>query len=166
MYEIGEMVMYGVHGVCTVVDVEERKIDRKLAQYLVLQPKEQSGSRFYVPMANANAMAKLRPMLTLQQLEELLASDAVRQDCWIADENQRKQCYRELIAGGDRTALLQMVRTLYTQKQVQISQGRKFHLCDENFLRDAQKLLSTEFSVILGIPQAEVGAYVLSKLSD
>lgn len=166
MYQTGDLVMYGVHGVCTVVDVETRKVDRKTAQYLVLEPREQTGSRYLVPTGNPNAMAKLRPMLTVQELEALLSSGEVRQDCWIADENQRKQHYRELIGSGDRTALLRMVRTLHAHKQAQQALGRKFHLCDENFLRDAQRLLSTEFSVILGITPAEVGPYVLEKLAE
>lgn len=166
MYGKGDLVMYGVHGVCAVVDVEERKVDRKTVQYLVLEPREQSGSRYFVPTGNANAMAKLRPMLSSEELEALLVSEEVRTDAWIPDENQRKQCYRELIGSGDRAALLRMVRTLHARKKVQEAQGRKFHLCDENFLRDAQRLLSTEFSVILGIVPAEVGPYVLSKMGE
>lgn len=166
MYEKGDLVMYGVHGVCAIVDVEEPKVDRKKSQYLVLEPREQAGSRYFVPTGNPNAMAKLRPILTPEELEALLTSDAVRQDSWIADENQRKQFYRELIGSGDRLSLLRMVRTLHAQKKAQEAQGRKFHLCDENFLRDAQRLLSTEFSVVLGITPVEVAPYILQKMGE
>ena len=166
MYEKGELVMYGVHGVCTVVDVEERRVDRKQMQYLVLEPREQAGSRYLVPMGNANAMAKLRPVLTAPELEALLASADVRADAWIPDENQRKQHYRELISSGDRLALLRMVNTLHTHKKAQEAQGRKFHLCDETFMRDAQRLLSSEFSLVLGIAPAEVGPYILAKMEQ
>jgi hypothetical protein len=37
-------------------------------------------------------------------------------------------------------------------------------MCDENFLRDAEKLLSTEFSLVLGIGQNEVGEYIQTAL--
>ena len=76
----------------------------------------------------------------------------------------RKQRYRELISSGDRGSLLCMVRTLYHHKMTQQEAGWKFHLCDENFLRDAQRLLDSEFSLILGIAPKEVGAYIQSKL--
>lgn len=165
MFQIGDVVMYGIHGVCRVADVETRTVDRKKVEYLVLEPQGQAGSRYLVPSGNPNAMAKLRPMLSLEELEELLLSEDVRQDGWIADENQRKQCYRELISSGDRVALLRMVRTLYRHKQEQTAAGRKFHLCDENFLRDAQRLIDTEFSVILGIEPCKVREYVLDKLN-
>lgn len=165
MYQIGDVVMYGIHGVCRVVDVESRVIDRKKTEYLVLEPQGQAGSRYYVPSGNPNALAKLRPVLQPQELEALLLSDQVRQNHWIEDENARKQYYRELVATGDRVALLQMVRTLHHHKQEQAAAKRKFHLCDENFLRDAQRLIDTEFSAVLGIPAAEVQSYILEKMN-
>lgn len=157
--------MYGVHGICRIADVEEQIVDRKKVRYLVLEPKDHIGSRYLVPTGNPNAMAKLRPVLSAADLEALLASPEVRKNGWIADENQRKQYYREIIGSGDRMALLRMVNTLHAHKQAQQAVGRKVHLCDENFLRDAQRLLSTEFSVVLGIPANEVADYVISRMN-
>ncbi len=166
MYQVGELVMYGVHGVCRVTDVEERTVDHKKMRYLVLEPKDQTGSRFLVPSGNPSAMAKLRPMLSREELEELLHSPEVQQDGWISDENRRKQYYRDVIGSGDRTALLRMVNTLYHHKTVTQAAGRKVHICDENFLRDAQRLLSTEFSAVLGIAPNEVPDYVIGKMNE
>jgi CarD family transcriptional regulator len=165
MFEIGNLVMYGIHGVCKIVDKELRTIDRKKMEYLVLEPVNQNSSRFYVPSGNPNAMAKLRRLMTRQELEALLVSGDIRQFCWIEDENLRKQHYRDLISTGDRVALLQMLYTLYRHRESQLSSGRKFHLCDENFLRDAQRLIETEFAAVLGIPAAQVRDYVMDKLS-
>ena len=112
MYQIGDKVVYGVHGVCIVVDQEERVIDRKRHTYLALEPIRKDGSRYLVPTHNASAMAKLSSMLTKETLETLLSSEEVKQDGWIRDENQRKQAYRELIGSGDRIRLMQMVQNL------------------------------------------------------
>jgi RNA polymerase-interacting CarD/CdnL/TRCF family regulator len=62
MFEIGNLVMYGIHGVCKIVDKELRTIDRKKMEYLVLEPVDQTGAKFYVPTHNAAALAKLRGM--------------------------------------------------------------------------------------------------------
>lgn len=164
--QVGTRVVYGIHGVCSIIDVEVRTVDRKKVEYFVLEPIEQPGARFFVPTHNQAALSKLRPLLTTEELEVLLASEATHCDCWIPDENQRKQKYRELINSGDRATLIGMIRSLHRHRQVQLAAGRKFHLCDENFLRDAEKLLSSEFSLILGIPQAEVGAYIEKKLCE
>ena len=144
MYQVGEKVVYGIHGVCRVADLEERIIDRKHLTYLVLAPEGQDGSKYLVPTHNAGAMSKLCKLLTPAEMEELFQSDAIDRDCWVKDENQRKQLYRELICSTDRAALMAMVRTLYRQKASLLASGKKFHLCDENFLRDAEKRLASE----------------------
>lgn len=95
---------------------------------------------------------------------QLLRSEQAQQINWITDEGKRKQHYRELITGSDRAALISMVRALHKHKQEQTASGRKFHFCDENFLRDAEKLLNTEFSLVLDIPQDRVAEYVISML--
>lgn len=166
MYQVGDQVLYGIHGVCVIVALEVRTVDRKKVEYYALEPLDQPGARYYVPTQNQAAVAKLRKMMSAQELNDLLHSDAVRRDCWITDEGQRKLRYRELINGGDRAALLSMIRCLYRHKDEQAALGRKFHLSDENFLRDAEKLLASEFSKVLGIEANQVGTYVRNALED
>lgn len=166
MYQVGEKVVYGAYGVCKVVDQEERVIDRKRATYLVLEPVGQSSSKYLVPTHNAAAMAKLRHMLSRDELEAMMASEEVLADGWIQDENQRKQTYRELIGSGDRVRLMQMVRTLYRHRKAQAEAGKKCHLCDENFLRDAEKLLVGEFSIVLNMEPEQVKQYIRNKLKE
>lgn len=164
MYEQGQKVIYGIHGVCQIVGTESKRVDHHKIEYFVLEPLEQPGARYYVPSENPAALAKLSPVLSKQELEELLADVEGADDLWIADENQRKQRFRELISSGDRRSMILMVRALHMHKKQQQKQGRKFHLADENFLRDAEKLLSSEFSLILGIPAHEVAQYLAERL--
>lgn len=164
MYQIGDRVVYGMHGVCCIVDQEERVVDRKKVQYLALEPVGQAGSRYLVPTHNTAAMAKLRQMLTPEELEQMLRSSEVRDDAWIREENQRKQAYRELINSGDRIRLMQMVSTLYRHKEAQSAAGRKVHLCDDNFLRDAEKLLCSEISLVLNMNQDQARSYLRTSL--
>ena len=166
MLQLGDLVVYGVHGVCIIADVEERIVDKKKVEYFVLTPKEQPEARFYVPTQNQVALSRLHPLLSREALEALLISEETCKACWIQNENLRKQKYKELINGGDRAALIGMIRSLHKHKENQLAAGRKFHLCDENFLRDAQKLLDSEFSQVLGIPKTEVAAYIQSKLHE
>ena len=164
MYQIGDRVIYGCHGVCEVIAMEERLIDHKRINYFVLEPLSQNESRYMVPSENKAAVAKLQKLMTREELDALLASEGVRKDQWIPDENTRKQRYKELITGGDRAALLGMIYALHQHKSRQISLGRKFHQCDENFLNDAQKLLEAEFSLVLQIEPECVGKYILEAL--
>jgi len=166
MYKIGDNVVYGIHGVCSVTELENRIVDRKNVTYLVLEPIGQGGSRYLVPTQNATAMSKLRYMLSREELARLLASQEVHTDSWIADENRRKQTYRELINSGDPVRLLQMVRALYLHQEEQRSAGKKCHICDENFLRDAERQIIGELSMVLSLSLEEAKAYLKYKLKE
>lgn len=164
MYQCGDQVLYGIHGVCRIMDLETKTVDRKKVEYYVLEPLDQPGARFYVPTQNQAAVGKLRRMMCPEELEALLRSENVRRNVWIEDENQRKLRFRELISSGDRGEMVCMVRTLHKQKQILEAAGRKFHLSDENFLRDAEKILNSEFSLVLKMEPSQVGEYVESLL--
>jgi len=164
MYQIGDRVVYGMHGVCTVTDVEEKVVDRVLRHYLVLEPVGQPGARFLVPTYKEAALAKVKKLLSRQELEALVQSDTIRSGGWIREENQRKQTYRELIGSGDRERLMAMVHTLYRHRKEQTAAGKKVHLCDENFLRDAEKLLISEVAAVLELDQTEAKQYLREML--
>ena len=164
MFQIGELVIYGSHGVCQIASEEEHVINGKVVKYYVLQPLNQQGSRYMIPCENAVAMSKVRKVLTREEWEELLRSEMVHQFQWISDENARKLKYKELITSGDRASLLGMVYALHQHKKEQIASGKKFHQSDANFLNDAQKLLTSEISLVLQIEPESVGEYVLAAM--
>lgn len=164
MYQIGDELIYGIHGVCRVVNLEEQTVDKTKRTFLALEPLGQPGTKYLVPTHNAAAMAKLSPILSPQALTSLLQSREIRRDCWIPDENQRKQYYRTLVGSGDRIALLTMLYVLYRHKKNQAALGRRLHVCDENFLRDAEKTLSGEISAVLSLDPGPARDYLRREL--
>ena len=166
MYEIGEMVLYGIHGICTITGIERLRFGKDRANYYVLEPREQPGSKFYVPVANEAAVAKLRSLLSREELLALLHSEDVRHYPWIPDENQRKLRFRELINSGDRAQLMGMIGALHRHRREQLAAGRKFHQFDENFLNDAQKLLNAEFALVFDLEPAAVSSFILRELEN
>lgn len=166
MYESGQQVLYGIHGVCRILSIESMRFGKTRAKYYVLEPVEQPGARFYVPVDNESAVSKLRPLLTADELMGLLHSEDVRNAPWISEENQRKLRYRELINSGDRAQLMGMIGALHRHKKEQTAAGRKFHQSDENFLHDAQKLLHAEFAQVFGLEPKDVNAFILKELEN
>lgn len=164
MFQVGDRVVYGFHGVCTIADSEQKRVDRRNITYLVLEPMDRGGSKYYVPVQNAAAMGKLKPMLSPEQMLMLLDSPPVHTEKWVSDENRRKQLYRELTASGDREALLRMVYTIYRHRDAQTAAGKRCHLCDENFLRDAEKVLLGEISATLGLDTESARTLLREKL--
>lgn len=163
-FQLGDRVVYSVHGVCRIVDVQIRRVDHKDVEYYVLAPRGQDDSRYYVPVHNEAAVAKMRALMTKETLEAWLESDAVLQDLWIPEENLRKERYRQLIGKGACAELIAMVRSvLLYQKSLQQT-GRKFHICDDNFLRDAKRLISAEVAETLAISIPEAEEYLRARL--
>lgn len=162
--QCGDMVVYGIHGVCRVADTESRMVDRKMVEYFVLVPKDQPDAKFYVPMHNPLAVSKMRKMLSREELIALLETVDTREDSWIPNENQRKEKYRELISKVDCADLIRMLQALHIHKQEQLAAGKKFHQCDENFMRDAERVIRSEVSTIMEIPPETVGAFIQSKI--
>ena len=160
MYQPGDRVVYSSHGVCDILFLEYRAINRKQVEYYVLSPVEQSEARFFIPTQNELAVSKLRPLVSSEEINRILKEQSEVGSVWIADEGIRKQKYRELISRGDPCALVGMIYALHLHRKSQQENGRKFHLCDENFLRDAEKLICSEFSLVLGISHEAVKAYV------
>ena len=166
VFGIGDQALYGIHGVCRIVDSETRMVDAKQVAYLVLEPVGQIGTRYYIPTHNESAMKKLRKMMTKEEMDRLLQSEEVHKVNWIREDYLRKQTYRDLISGGDRAALMNMVYTLYQHKKTQAGLGKKVHLCDENFLKDAEKLLSSEISIVMGMTFDQARSYVRMQLNE
>ena len=162
MFQPGDQVMYGAHGVCTIVGIEKQRVDKKLVEYFVLQPQNQPVSRFYVPTQNQAALAKMHPIISCEELNNLLASDDAKTDCWIEDDNLRKKAYKELIANGDRAALIRMVYTIHLKRKEHEQNKKKLHMCDTNFLCEAEKLLKSEIALVLNIPTADVDDYIMN----
>ena len=164
MFEIGQQVVYGSHGICMITGMEQQNSGEKTIKYLVLEPLHQSGSRFLIPTHNTAAMSKLQKLLTKEEVVQLLHSEEVHTLCWIEDEGKRKQTYREMMGRGDRVQLMAMLYTLYQHKAQQAASGRKMHLCDDNFLRDTEKLLTNEISVVFNMDIASAKQYIRSCL--
>ena len=165
-FEIGDMVVYGIHGVCRLIGAEKRPVDRKQVEYYVLTPIRQEEARFYVPTHNPVAVGKMRKVLTREELTALLQSPQIKEDGWIPNESARKEQYRALITRADCAELICMLRALYTHKQEQHAAGKKLHLCDENFMKDAQRVICSEVSAVMEIPPEAVGEFIRSKIEE
>ena len=163
-YQIGAYVVYGVQGVCRIVGTEKQLVNRKRTEFLVLEPLARNESRFYLPVQNPTAMSKLKPVLSREELMTLLDSPEAQEPFWISEESLRKQRFRDLISTGDRLALLRMLRSLYRYKDELLAAGRKFHQSDDNFLRDAEKLLSSEICLVLEKSPEEARDFLRSQL--
>ena len=152
MFNKGDTVLYGSSGVCRVEGTKQQELYDITMEYLVLKPVYDENSTVFVPIRNEELMSKITPVLSEKQVYEFIDNIPNEKTLWIDDDKQRKQLYQDIINRYDRKQLVQIIKTLYLHKTAQQKKGRKLHQCDEQILRQAEKLLYSEFAVSLNIP--------------
>lgn len=164
MFQIGQTVLYGTEGVCTIEERKIMKVGRTKASYYVLKPVFRATSTIFVPEDNPVLLSRMRPILSQEEIAELLREVTQEELAWIEDANERKVEYQKILTGGERLWLIRMIRLLYLRRQQLQKTGKHLRTGDEQLLRDAEKLLNDEFALVLNISQQEVPEYIRSQI--
>lgn len=163
-YAIQDTILYGANGVCRVVDIEQKEFAGQKMDYYVLQPVYSDQSRIYVPMHNETLTAKMRRVLSAEEVHRLIREIPQGEEGWIEDENQRRETYRTILSKGDPTEVMRVIRSLYQHQQMLKEQGKKLRQADERCFREAEKLLYDEFALVLNIQPEQVLPFILEQI--
>lgn len=164
MYKIGDVILYGTDGVCRINEITEKKFGRETSQYYVLQSVYRESSVIYVPVGNEKLESKMRTILSKTEIDSMIESMPGAESIWIENEPIRKVKYKEIITGGNRGELIRMIKALREHRTEQEKSGKKMHISDERFLKDAEKILYDEIAHVLHIKPEQVPPYILQKL--
>jgi len=165
MYNVGEAVVYSSYGVCTVSSIEKRDFAGESREYYVLRPVGNKSNTFYVPTENEALTSRMRKVYSRSEVEKLIGDMPDEGLIWIDNESQRKEEYRRIISGGDRSELIRLIKTLYLKRRDLSDQHKKLHSADERFLSEAENMLYDEFAYALDISRDEVLPYIKEHLS-
>ena len=69
---------------------------------------------------------------------------------------------KEIISGGDCMKLVELIRRMHFHSKLQLKKGRRLHITDERFLKEAEKMVCDEVSVVLHIDRNDVLPLVLA----
>ncbi len=163
--KLKEKVTYGTTGVCVVERIEEKKIGRELKSYYVLKPVAQSSATVFLPADNEKLLAKVRKVLSADEVKGMLKGLPSEPDIWVDNDAERKLKFNEIITSGDRKACLVLVRTLHNRQSELSTKGKRLHIADERALKEAQRLVNDEFSVALCMEFQEVEAFIRSEFA-
>ena len=166
MYSVGEHVIYGTHGVCRIGEIKTMSFGPDSKEYYVLSPLSDPRSTIFVPVDSEILLSQMRPVLTREEIDDLIDSLEPGSQDWIVNDSKRKEFFQTTLKSGDRLALLRMIDMLYIHQEEMRDQKKHFHVTDERFLREAEKLLHDEFAFVLGIPRGEVISYIGERLEQ
>lgn len=164
MFEIHDMVMYGREGVCEITGIEKRDFFGEIKSYFVLKPIKNNSAVCYVPTDNPSLLAKMRRILTTEEIHELIDSMPAEQVNWIDNEAARADQYARILSNGNHAELIRMIKAIFLEKKTREADKKRLRASDERFLKDAEQLLHGEFQYVLNLNEDEVVPYIFSRI--
>lgn len=164
MYRKNDIVMYAAQGVCKITDITKKEFNDELIEYYVLKPVYSENALIYVPTGSESLMGKMRHVLSEEEIYEIIRKLPDENAEWIENEHVRKEQYRQILSQGDRKALIGMIKALYYHKQGLLEKGKKLHVSDERFFKEAERILYDEFALVLNIETDQVLPFILEQL--
>ncbi len=161
MFSVGELVLYGAEGVCRVVGIEDLDLTGEMAPYYRLAPESDKSSCIFVPMNNSILTQRIKPLLSKDEIEVLVADKEPAANVWCDSTNLRKNRYHEIVNSADRKRLISLVRELYLRRNHMKGSGQRFSVTDEHYFKLAQRILYDEFSRVIPLSQDEFLNYLI-----
>ncbi|MBQ8174351.1 MAG: CarD family transcriptional regulator [Clostridia bacterium] len=154
----GELVIYGTSGVCRIEDIKEESFTGEARPYYILRPTADTGnSKIFVPADNETLVGSMQRLLSA---EELLAAiretPAIPSEEWPQDGRARNKRCKELLASGDRTCLISLIKTVRVG-------GHTPTAAEETSCLRAATMLHQEFSLVFEVTPAEMIPLILEQ---
>ena len=140
MFNINDVIVYGSNGVCKIEGIENKELMGTKKQYFVLKPIKGNASTYFVPIENDKLLAKMRKLLSVKEVNELIDSMVNKKANWITNENERREKYRAILCDGNPLELIKIIKAIFIEKKEREANGKRLHASDERFFRDAERL--------------------------
>jgi CarD family transcriptional regulator len=159
---IGDVIIYGSHGVCKVTGLHDMCMEEKNHTYNVLKPVYHTASTVYISATSNRRKTEVRHILSADEIFSLVKKMSGKDYIWVKDNRKRKELYGQILADGNRSELIKMIKTLRCHKQElkNINKDKRLQNADECFLKDAEKTLCEEFAYVLSIKREEVIPFI------
>lgn len=164
MFEKETAVIYKGAGICRIADIRKERFGKAYREYYVLTPMyETVSSRFFVPVGSE--AEKFKPVLTAAETDPLFAEAEALDFLWIENDKLRKRGFAEIIKEADRATVIRAVaETCIRQDERRRIKG-KLRASDEQFLKDAQKIVENELAFVLKVEPENVREIIIERLA-
>ena len=160
MYQKGQYIIYGIRGVCEVMDIitADRPGGPKGKLYYVLRPYYQKDSKIVAPVDSEKTIT--RPLLSRGEALELIDSISGVKEMEVTNDKQREERYKEALKTCDCHVWISMIKALYLRRVDRQEQGKKMTDLDERYFKTAEENLYSELALSLGMQREEMVEYI------
>ena len=165
MFQENDVIIYGTQGVCKIIGTEEKTVSGRKKTYFVLKPVGDKGATIFVPTDNEIVLGKMRRLLTKDEIHKLIESMRSENAAWIENENERRELFRSILVKGDHLELIRMLKAIYAHKAKREAEGKRLHMSDERFFKEAEQILYSEFQYVLDMKDKnDLAQYIFAQL--
>lgn len=164
--EEGAFVSYGASGVCRVGGMRRMRMSDSMPEkmYWELHPARDGGQSVFVPADSERLCAKMRRVMTKEEVDRLLDGVAKQSPVWEDDKRAREEHFRRTLASGVSGDLILAVCALYLKKQELAAKRRHLSSNDERVMKAAEHLIEDEIAFAVGIEPSEVPGYIRARI--
>lgn len=158
MFEIGDKIVYPMHGAGIIRSIEEKEIFDKISQYYLVEL-HYEGMEILIPVDKADSVG-LRFIVDDSGIETMLEALEGPMDSPIKNWNKRYQDNLERLKTGDPVVVAQVVRNLtIMDRKKGLSSGEK------RMLFSAKSFLISELMMVRGHSKQEADDLIESKIN-
>ena len=149
MYQIGDTVVCGSNGVCTIIEIgplaNMGKLQKK-RNYYTMRPYFDANGRVYMPVDCEES--SIRPTMTREEVDTLMSEFDSLSEIIISDEKMRETEYKNAVNSSDPRLLIRIIKTMHLRKQSRLENGKKSTAIDERYFRVAEQRLYEEIALV------------------
>lgn len=164
MYEKGQYIIYGIRGVCEVMDITtvDRPGGPKGKLYYVLRPYYHQDCKIVTPVDSDKTV--VRALLTKEEAQALIDRIPDVEEMAVTEDKQREERYKEALKTCDCHVWVSMIKALYLRRKDRLEQGKKMTDLDERYFKTAEENLYSELALSLDMPREEVVDYITARV--
>ncbi|CEP48182.1 CarD family transcriptional regulator [Paraclostridium sordellii] len=163
MFNVDDYIMYGMTGVCKVVDITNEKfINGEKRKYYVLNPIYNNDTTIRVPLDNDKI--PMRKVISKGDMTSLINDIPNMEILWIDDEKKRMAQFETMLKSGQCEELIKLIKNIKFSKKYARSNDKKLYKSDKDIMKEAKRLLTEEVAIILDIYPKEANSYILSQI--
>lgn len=163
-YAKGQYVVYNGFEICRIGDTIKKCFDGiNENEYYTLFPKDIKCT-YYVPADIISSV--VRPVMTKEQLLELIDALPDISGKWVADKNDRKHDFSDAIKKGDYSRIIPLMHGIYNEKNNHRKNGKSLLNDDRRNFELAKKLLLSEIAFSFGIDVSKAEKFIEDRIRE
>ena len=166
MFQAGDVIVCGTHGVCRVEKVgplSSAVADRDRLYY-TLKPLYERGSVVFTPVDNEKMV--IRPVISREEALRLIDGIRDAEALGIEDERKREQNYKTALKSCRAEELVKMIKTINARKRSRAARGKKATDADSRYVKLAEDYLYGELAISLDLERDQVKAFIRERIGE